>query len=269
MINEFYVFAGWQQDEIRLLEEVIGEAVKNGRTLREAFDNAAKATGRKANSVRNFYYTFLRGRLSAENKELIKRRSVDFNTFSAEEIRKLIESMLIAQRDGVSVRACALNLADGDKTLMLRYQNKYRSVLASHRVMVQEVIEALNKRGIACYDPYEKRVRSRQSESRDFTQMQNVLTQIVYELEEIIQCDIPRILKHVEQLTQGQGYPAENWQKEAMRQHKRANIYRDALVKLSCNVREFIFTQDYNLLKDLGKYVALSDVTFPDENLIQ
>ncbi len=49
-----------------------------------------------------------------------------------EELRTLVETMLLGQAEGKSVRSIAFALGKGDKKSMLRYQNKYRGLLRSN-----------------------------------------------------------------------------------------------------------------------------------------
>ncbi len=51
------------------------------------------------------------------------------------------------------MRSCLQKLSQGDHSLMLRYQNKYRSVIKSRPDYVRQMVESLNARGIACETP--------------------------------------------------------------------------------------------------------------------
>lgn len=70
-----------------------------------------------------------------------------FETFSKEEVERLVEQVLTAKAQGVSVRACVQQLAGGDRTRMLRYQNKYRSTVRTRPELVRGVMERLNEQG--------------------------------------------------------------------------------------------------------------------------
>ncbi|MDR0897446.1 MAG: hypothetical protein LBN04_06275, partial [Oscillospiraceae bacterium] len=59
-----------------------------------------------------------------------------------------------ARAQGISVRACVQNLAGGDRKAMLRYQNKYRSVLKTRPGMVREIMEEIANSGESAFDPY-------------------------------------------------------------------------------------------------------------------
>jgi len=54
----------------------------------------------------------------------------------------------------MSVRACVRRLAGGDRTLMLRYQNKYRSTVRTRPEIVHRVMEQLARDGVPYVSPY-------------------------------------------------------------------------------------------------------------------
>ena len=58
---------------------------------------------------------------------------------SEEEMRALLRTVLAEQAKGISVRACTLNMGKGDTKTMLRYQNKYRSLIRTNPEFVQKV----------------------------------------------------------------------------------------------------------------------------------
>ena len=140
---------GWQQNEIDALKARIDEAEKNGDSLRSVFDQLALELGRKPNSIRNFYYAQLRAQ--GEND---MGRALPFETFSAQEVEHLLRSVLTSRAQGMSVRACVRKLSDGDKTLMLRYQNKYRSTVRTRPDLVRKVMDDLSKEGVPYVSPY-------------------------------------------------------------------------------------------------------------------
>ena len=140
---------GWQKSEIDTLQQRISEAAKSGESLRSVFDQLGQELGRKPNSIRNFYYAQVR----AQNEEGMGR-ALPFETFSAEEVEQLVRSVLTARAQGMSVRACVRKLAGGDRTLMLRYQNKYRSTIRTRPELVNRVMAQLGEEGVAYVNPY-------------------------------------------------------------------------------------------------------------------
>ena len=60
--------------------------------------------------------------------------------FSEKETDEMLKAILTQKSKGVSVRKAVLNLADGDDKLMLRYQNKYRNVLAKQPERIERLM---------------------------------------------------------------------------------------------------------------------------------
>ena len=139
---------GWQKQEIDALQKHLSEAEQTGESLRSVFDRAAAELGRKPNSIRNFYYAQLRAQ--SEDAD----RALPFETFSPAEVEQLVERVITARAQGMSVRACVRQLADGDRTLMLRYQNKYRSTIRTRPELVHRIMDRLRAQDIAFISPY-------------------------------------------------------------------------------------------------------------------
>lgn len=140
---------GWQKSEIDVLTRRVDEAAKSGESLRSVFDQLGQELGRKPNSIRNFYYAQVR----AQGEEGMGR-ALPFETFSLDEVEQLVRSVLTARAQGMSVRACVRKLAGGDQTLMLRYQNKYRSTIRTRPELVSRVMAQLREEGVAYVNPY-------------------------------------------------------------------------------------------------------------------
>ncbi|MGN0772645.1 MAG: hypothetical protein ACI4MP_02505 [Candidatus Ventricola sp.] len=140
---------GWQKSEIDALQQRIDEAAKTGESLRSVFEQLGQELGRKPNSIRNFYYAQVRTQQS-ENMG----RALPFETFSPDEVEQLVRSVLTARAQGMSVRACVRKLAGDDRTLMLRYQNKYRSTIRTRPELVSRVMAQLSEEGVAYVNPY-------------------------------------------------------------------------------------------------------------------
>ena len=119
--------AGWSEEENRLLWETADEAQQQGLPLKQVFEQIAGQTGRKPNSIRNYYYAQVRQR---EGGICPLPR---FVPFEEGEVEQLVEQVLRARARGQSVRSCLQEMAGGDHSLMLRYQNKYRSILKTGR----------------------------------------------------------------------------------------------------------------------------------------
>lgn len=136
--------SGWQEEEIKLLFEAVQEASQSGRALRDVFAEVADSLRRKPNSIRNFYYARMR-----ELPE-VQQRKAPFRTFTQEELHSLLRNVLMARGKGESVRACVTRLAQGDRARMLRYQNKYRSVLKNRPELLEAIAQELRAEGKPC-----------------------------------------------------------------------------------------------------------------------
>ena len=135
---------GWNSAEEALLSEAVDRCRAAGEPLKTAFTEAAARTGRRPNSVRNHYYASSKGAGAAPA----------FLPFSEEESLDLLKTVLQARSAGESVRACTLRIAQGDTRRMLRYQNKYRSLLKSQPALVERVRQELQADGRQIFDPY-------------------------------------------------------------------------------------------------------------------
>ena len=138
---------GWSDDESRLLWETADEAQQQGLPLKAVFERIAEKTGRRPNSIRNYYYA------QVQKREGGVQRPARFVPFTQQEVDWLMEQVLTARAQGQSVRSCLQALSGGDHSLMLRYQNKYRAVIKSRPEYVKKLVEALNARGVACETP--------------------------------------------------------------------------------------------------------------------
>ncbi len=136
--------SGWQQAEVELLFSSVSEAAASGKPLRDVFDDVGAQLSRKPNSIRNFYY--------ARVREIpgLAAKQTPFRAFTDDEVRTLLRHVLMGRGKGQSVRACVSDLADGDRAGMLRYQNKYRSILKNKPELLMEVAQELRMEGLPC-----------------------------------------------------------------------------------------------------------------------
>lgn len=137
--------SGWSDEETRALMDAANKARAAGRPLREVFDAAAFKTGRKPNSIRNYYYACSRMEEGARREH--------FTPFNDDEAESLAEAILTARAEGQSVRACVMRLSGGDQRLMLRFQNKYRAMLKSRPEVIARVMTRLRERGLNPPEP--------------------------------------------------------------------------------------------------------------------
>ena len=136
---------GWTEQEDRALLDCVLDARKTRQPLKTAFDTIAAQTDRRPNSVRNHYYTQLKP---------IGKAEPAFLPFSEDETDRLLNTVLLALSNGQSVRACTLDMADGDTRRMLRYQNKYRALLKTQPERVRAARSALIAEGYRVPDPF-------------------------------------------------------------------------------------------------------------------
>lgn len=142
---------GWKSEEEQLLWDEVLRARQNSVPLKSVFDAIALKTGRKPNSIRNYYYAQLK---QSPHSDLPVPANPAFIPFRQEEIWYLLTNVLGDQAKGISVRACTLRLGNGDNRAMLRYQNKYRSLIKSNPALIQRVIDEMNAKGVPVFDPY-------------------------------------------------------------------------------------------------------------------
>ena len=136
--------AGWQEAETARLFSAVQEANAVGAPLRSVFEALSNDLGRRPNSIRNYYYSCLRQQPSAAG------RAPAFQPFTPEETHELLRQVLIARGEGRSVRACVMALSQGSHSRMLRYQNKYRTILKTRPEMIAQVCEELKAEGLPC-----------------------------------------------------------------------------------------------------------------------
>jgi len=137
---------GWRQEENDLLFAAVKEAAAEGKPLRDVFAKVGEELHRKPNSIRNYYYAKVK-----EEPELAPSKAT-FRAFDQEELHLLLRDVLMAKGRGESVRACVIRRAEGDRSAMLRYQNKYRSVLKNRPELLMEVAQELRQEGLPCPD---------------------------------------------------------------------------------------------------------------------
>ena len=134
---------GYTEEEARSLVEYIADGKRRGQTLSGLFEGYAKKTGRAKGSVRNYYYALLRTTGDNRVKKLLRGKDLHAEKilpFTEEETDKILREIILQKQQGVSVRRAVLNLSGGDDKLMLRYQNKYRNVLAKQPERIQKLM---------------------------------------------------------------------------------------------------------------------------------
>ena len=128
-------YCRWTDREIKTLFSHIEMCNEKGMTLTEGFASYATTSGRKPNSVRNYYYAELEN--LEKNESMRKKLGIDLslhkktnpNFFSSDETNQVMQQISDFVKKGVSVRKACLTLAKGDITKMVRLQNKYRTMI--------------------------------------------------------------------------------------------------------------------------------------------
>ncbi|GEM_PF-141268 len=143
---------GWNKTDIEALMLGAQQAKEKDLPLKTVFEDLARRTGRKPNSVRNYYYAMLK-RNEYFSQMLGKPQA--FQPFSEEEVFYLVKEVLKAQAKGESIRSCTLRLGNGDMKEMLRYQNKYRSAVKTNPHIIKEALKDLQDSGQPYVNPYE------------------------------------------------------------------------------------------------------------------
>ncbi len=179
---------GWRAEEDALLFDEVSRARETGSPLKSVFERVGELTGRKPNSIRNYYYA------------RVKQGGVDcpggmhspaFVPFAEEEIVALLTTVLSAQARGKSVRACTLEMGNGDNRAMLRYQNKYRSVIKSNPALVKRVMADMEREGLPTFDPYAHQARKRAGRPRRTSEnLLDVVGGVVTELDRVEGLDV-------------------------------------------------------------------------------
>ncbi len=162
---------GWNEEHIAILEEELQRAKAQGESLRPAFERTALRTGRKPNSIRNYYYTTYRASKG-------QRAGRSFELFSPDEVEQLLMHMLSQQAKGKSVRRAAMELGNFDHSAMLRYQNKYRSLVRTRPDEVRRVMAKLKAQGVPCFDPYAESLLPCAMQDADEKQLEHVIGEL-------------------------------------------------------------------------------------------
>lgn len=154
----------WTVEETKRLFELCEQARRQGKGLKFAFDKIAAEVNRKPNSVRNYYYAHLKTLSLVPDLskrlgiEITPTKTAGFKTFEPSEIDNLIKLVLIEQAKGKSVRSITTEMAGGDKSLMLRLQNKYRSVVFRQRKKTEGIMRELKADRQTYLNPYTKAI---------------------------------------------------------------------------------------------------------------
>lgn len=148
-------YCRWKEEEIKKLFSFVKQQTEKGTSLSKAFELFALSSGRKPNSVRNYYYSELSFLLEnhRESKKLLinlenhkKNNPQYFTKAEAESCVKKINNLV---KQGNSVRKACLILSNGNVEEMVRLQNKYRSLTKNQKPNSALNINQINSNIIA------------------------------------------------------------------------------------------------------------------------
>ncbi len=167
---------GWDIADTKSLINFLIE--NNEIPFTTAFKQWAKQNARQTFSVRNYFYKLINKikkdtslccllELTPKQIEMLTRKR-----FSVQDTTKLLRAVLPI-RNQPSVRSACMRLAEGDVSLMVRYQNKYRNVIKNNKTEVLKVMRYLRDLGIQVREPYKNRgnIISMPSVQKDITEV--------------------------------------------------------------------------------------------------
>lgn len=144
----------WKSSEVKNLFACVEKSKENQQSLMDAFKSFAKNSKRKPNSVRNYYYQEVanlkndKKRRDELNIDISKHQIELPEKFSIEETKSIVKEILREKCLGKSTRSACMKLADGDAKKMVRFQNKFRSVLKNNKNLYDQCFEELKKEGL-------------------------------------------------------------------------------------------------------------------------
>ena len=147
-------YSKWKDDEVIKLFRFIENGKNQNKCLSILFSEFASLTNRMPNSVRNYYYAELnclqndKARQKKLNIDLNLHQKVDQKEFLNEETKQLVMEILKQTSKGLSVRKACLNLADGDINKMVRFQNKFRTVVLKDKNLYESCLNELKNQGV-------------------------------------------------------------------------------------------------------------------------
>ena len=148
------IYSKWKDDKVIELFRFIEKGKSQNICLTKLFSEYAQKSGRMPNSVRNYYYNELENLIN--NPKRAKKLNIDVSLhqkndskeFSSQETKNLVLEILKKTAKGMSVRKACLSLASGDINLMVRYQNKFRSVVIKDKQLYDECVGELSSQGM-------------------------------------------------------------------------------------------------------------------------
>lgn len=238
---------------VSLMKKEVSKSKDADQPVNRAFEIIAEKSGLKFNTVRNYYYRYIHEKdnsKAAGTGEDNKKHSGDVagSTFTQQEVKDLMKAMLIGQAKGKSVRGCANELANNDKRLMLRYQNKYRNVLAGNPEYVENLMKEMSKEGLVYFDPIRKQMVQGKPLSTEGELFDNI-GRLVSNIDEINSPSLDDFIKGLQELS--------HMAVQYKRQHRRRDHARqlstiDQLIDIN---RKFLRLTPTEKLTGLSEYI--------------
>ena len=126
------------------LLEYIKKTDKMGLPRLQAFANFANKHNLKCETVRNLYYHLVR-----ENKLQKEFKIEHCSHFTQEELDVVMRQIVNELNQSKSVRSACYKVSKGDAKMMLRLQNKFRSLLKSNRQYLMDLGLKFEKKNIS------------------------------------------------------------------------------------------------------------------------
>jgi hypothetical protein len=220
-------FSKWKESEVKKLFDCMAKTKKNNKSLLDGFREFAKKSKRKANSVRNYYYLEIDN--LKKDPQRAKKLGIDISIhnvqnaekFSDEQTEKLVMEILRLKCLGFSVRKACLKLANNSAEEMLRFQNKFRSVLKKNKPLYNKCLLNLRKNGL-----------SEQKKDKKLEKNENVIYLKKPEEKKLTDEDVNSLFLGLVKLVKKNAI--ENVEKNLISETEFANsILRETLIKLS------------------------------------
>lgn len=148
------IYCSWKDEQIKQLFLFVEEGKQEHKPLLTIFREFAQMSGRKPNSVRNYYYLELNELQNNTQKQkrlgidLSKHEKIKQTPFDEDEEKKVVTQILRLCASGMSVRRACLEMSGGDLGKMIRFQNKYRNCLKNNPSLIRACVDELKSEGI-------------------------------------------------------------------------------------------------------------------------
>ena len=142
---------GYLEKDVKGLIEFLQNRKKG--SLSSLFSEYATLNGKSQGTIRNLYYAMAKRsredgefcRKYLDGKPLLVSKIKEFD--SADEL-ELVRKVVLGNIEGKSVRKSMTELANGDGTLALRYQNKFRNIAKTKPELIRKIEEEIGDRGL-------------------------------------------------------------------------------------------------------------------------